>query len=321
MILVRTNHPYLRVEHHTLGIRFIDPVTALEDHDYYTRRQKKFVAMEPNLKLLLKDLMKQVYDEIKHSHEEIMAHFDSYSDHIDKCISDFTAEGKQRDNRVTTLESTAVTFNTSFTEWNPEIKDFINSVKLEVTKLNSYFNHDAKESSAHKPGIITYRSAFERPLAESTADGPSGHHVDQYNRECGFGSVYTHTHDPVKGTMHPPPPPPPQTPFDSSVARDQFHSPSSFSAGTKLPLGKLPKMNFPKFEGENPKLWKSCCESYFEMYEVDTSIWVKVASMHFEGPVLGGYSQWNRVRTANWSELCSWIHDRLGRDQHELLVR
>jgi hypothetical protein len=61
-------------------------------------------------------------------------------------------------------------------------------------------------------------------------------------------------------------------------------SASTFGHSSRLPTGKLPKMNFLKFEGENPKMWQSRCESYFDMYEVDYSIWVKVASMHFEGP-------------------------------------
>jgi hypothetical protein len=29
----------------------------------------------------------------------------------------------------------------------------------------------------------------------------------------------------------------------------------------------------------------------------------------------------HRVRTANYSEFCSWIHNRFGQDQHELLIR
>jgi hypothetical protein len=29
----------------------------------------------------------------------------------------------------------------------------------------------------------------------------------------------------------------------------------------------------------------------------------------------------HRVRTASWAELCSWIHEHFGRDQHELLIR
>jgi hypothetical protein len=49
-------------------------------------------------------------------------------------------------------------------------------------------------------------------------------------------------------------------------------------------LGSLPKMNFPLFDGENPKLWQSRCESYFHMYGVELSMWVQVATMQFVGP-------------------------------------
>jgi hypothetical protein len=74
-------------------------------------------------------------------------------------------------------------------------------------------------------------------------------------------------------------------------------------------------MNFPKFDGESPQLWKSRCESYFEMYEVDETVRVKVASMHFEGLA----ARWlqsvdHRVRSTTWTELCSWIHECFARD-------
>jgi hypothetical protein len=87
-------------------------------------------------------------------------------------------------------------------------------------------------------------------------------------------------------------------------------------------MGQLPKLNFPKFEDENPKLWKSRCENNVEMYDVEEGIWVKIASMHFEGPV----AHWlqsveRRVRIVTWSELCSWIHERFSKDEHELLIR
>lgn len=58
------------------------------------------------------------------------------------------------------------------------------------------------------------------------------------------------------------------------------------------------------------------------MYDVDRSVWVKVSTMHFEGPT----PRWlqfvdHRIHTASWAELCSWIHERFGRDQHEILIR
>jgi hypothetical protein len=92
--------------------------------------------------------------------------------------------------------------------------------------------------------------------------------------------------------------------------------------GAKHLMGKLPKMNFPKFEADNPRLWKSRCESYFDMYNVDEYIWVKVASMHFEGPTARWFQSIDhRIPNTTWSKLCSWIHDRFAKDEHELLIR
>jgi hypothetical protein len=33
-------------------------------------------------------------------------------------------------------------------------------------------------------------------------------------------------------------------------------------------LGKLPKMNSPRFDGDHPKLWQSRYENYFDMYSL-----------------------------------------------------
>jgi hypothetical protein len=86
--------------------------------------------------------------------------------------------------------------------------------------------------------------------------------------------------------------------------------------------GCLLKIQFPVFNGEDLQLWRSRCESYFEMYGVETIIWVKVASMHLEAPT----SRWlqsveHHVRQVNWGEFCSLIHNRFGCDQHEALIR
>jgi hypothetical protein len=51
-------------------------------------------------------------------------------------------------------------------------------------------------------------------------------------------------------------------------------------------------------------------------------MWVRVASMHFNGPAAKWLQSVNhRIRKATWNELCSWIHDRFGRDQHDSLIR
>jgi hypothetical protein len=164
-------------------------------------------------------------------------------------------------------------FNKTFIDWQPDVKADISSVKLELTKLNTFFNREAKDLDPSKEGILKGGSAPEQSPFASTIDGSNGHHVDQHYRDCGFGSVYTHTHDPVKGMMHQPPPISNSSLHTKFTPRHESHRFSSLgNQGSKHLTGKLPKMNFPKFEGENPKLWKSHSESYFDMYVVDISL-------------------------------------------------
>jgi hypothetical protein len=43
--------------------------------------------------------------------------------------------------------------------------------------------------------------------------------------------------------------------------------------------------------------------------------------MHFEGLAARWLQSVNhQIRSTTWTELCSWIHDRFGRDQHESLI-
>jgi hypothetical protein len=58
------------------------------------------------------------------------------------------------------------------------------------------------------------------------------------------------------------------------------------------------------------------------MYGVKNSLWIRVASMHFEGSA----ARWlqsveRRISSLSWGEFCSLLHDRFGRDQHEVLIR
>jgi hypothetical protein len=82
-------------------------------------------------------------------------------------------------------------------------------------------------------------------------------------------------------------------------------------------------MNFPQFDTENPKLWLTRCEDYFELYDLDPVVRVKFASMNFS-PTAGRWLQSvdKKLRSCSWRSFltCCWI-DRFGRDQHELLIR
>jgi hypothetical protein len=77
--------------------------------------------------------------------------------------------------------------------------------------------------------------------------------------------------NPVKGTLHTPP-----------FHHEQFYG-HEFHEANRGGFGRLPTINFPKFGGSQPQLWREKCESYFDMYEVHYTVWVRVAIMHFEG--------------------------------------
>jgi hypothetical protein len=88
-----------------------------------------------------------------------------------------------------------------------------------------------------------------------TADGPNGHRSVNDNRDCGFRRVYTQIHDPVKGIVLFSLPK-----FHSQIESapgDSARFMNNFGFESGVPLGKLPKINFPKFDGENPMLWQS----------------------------------------------------------------
>jgi hypothetical protein len=43
---------------------------------------------------------------------------------------------------------------------------------------------------------------------------------------------------------------------------------------------KLPKFDFPKFDGTQPKYWLSQCKDYFDLNGTEPHMWVRVAKMH-----------------------------------------
>lgn len=78
-----------------------------------------------------------------------------------------------------------------------------------------------------------------------------------------------------------------------------------------------PKTDFPRFDGENPKWWKSVCEKYFALYSVEHDTWASFATMHF----VGNAALWLQTFEAehdvdSWEELCVAVHGKFGRDQH-----
>jgi hypothetical protein len=80
-------------------------------------------------------------------------------------------------------------------------------------------------------------------------------------------------------------------------------------------------MNFPKFDGENPRLWIRNCNDYFETYDVAPRRWIKVSMMHLTGAA----ARWfpaveQQVITMSWPQFTALVLECFGKDQHELLI-
>jgi hypothetical protein len=197
--------------------------------------------MDPNIKLVTEEIVK-IRVEIKEG-------FDAQEASFTKRLDEASTAYQLHDTRVTNLEDTVVTFDKSFSEWRPEVDSSISVVKIELSKLNTYFVREAKVVGVATQGIPTNVSA---PSSSTATDAPNGHSVESSHRDCGFGRVFTQIHDPVKGTMLPPPPP--KFPLNvESPTHDSTKFAHPHHSDFTVHLGQLPKMHFPKFQGDNLK--------------------------------------------------------------------
>lgn len=235
----------------------------------------------------------------------------------DALLEQRIADSEQRSGaRLDKLESAVQVLD----EMRLRLEASVNDVKIELKKLTRHWERSVRDLSTSDPGIIpTPKTVTERPPAlEQIAVGPSGHRVDNLHRDDGFRSVFTQTSVPVKGasSLSVPPSPPPRR------SCEWRHPPKPPQPHNQSYSGRLPKLQFPLFEGENPKLWLSRCEDYLEMYFVPPHLWVRVAVSQIKGaPARWTQAVEGRLKIASWPEFTSLFLERFGRDQQELLLR
>uniref|UniRef100_A0A0A9TS92 Uncharacterized protein n=1 Tax=Arundo donax TaxID=35708 RepID=A0A0A9TS92_ARUDO len=213
---------------------------------------------------------------------------------------------------------------TSFDEWKLKVDAAVEDLKLEMGILGKHVNRVVLDHESPSPGLTTQvAAATATSSAGNSAVGPNGLPGDLYYWGKVFGLVTTLDPSPGKGKNNFNQPPLIEVASDLSCVKGSCSvGRGSFSLGSQGTNGRLPKGNFPQFDGENPRLWKSRSEDYFELYNVDPSMWIKVSTMHFTSAAARWLQSVEcKIKGSSWSELCSMIHDRVVSDQHEMLIR
>lgn len=113
-------------------------------------------------------------------------------------------------------------------------------------------------------------------------------------------------------------PPPPVDP--GKVPHTPQYSSSSDEHGSRRPW--MPKMEFPKFDGEGVRIWLDNCEAYFQLYQIPESFKVMSASLHLHGNAAHWYQAYKLSDyCSSWSQFASAILQEFDLNMHRDCMR
>lgn len=84
----------------------------------------------------------------------------------------------------------------------------------------------------------------------------------------------------------------------------------------------MPKLEFPKFDGENPRLWRDRCVMFFEVYGVHPTMMTRFAALNFQGSAVTWLQTvQRRGRVTDWQQLCDLVFERFDKDQYKTQLK
>jgi hypothetical protein len=105
-----------------------------------------------------------------------------------------------------------------------------------------------------------------------------------------------------------------------SQIRTEFHDDSMLVRQERMGRDnhkefRMPRTNFPKFDGLNPKIWKEKAEKYFHMFQIPEEYKVDYATLHF----ISTAALWLQTYEAqhdieSWVQLCVAVCQKFGKD-------
>lgn len=207
----------------------------------------------------------------------------------------------------------------SIDTWKPGMEKSVSTLQAAVGSLQRQMEGVLKVPLGPDPSSTNDGLSLDsirelgRVAIPTTTTGPVGRREDQLPRGRGMGVLPTPNSPPANGEqLRSPILPTPVTQFNSGVGTSLGWGGNTLNTHTQFPL----------FDGSNPKLWHTRCSDYFEMYEVHSTNWVRLASMHFVGnAALWLQSAERRLRNVSWNDFAALVIQKFGRDQHQGLIR
>jgi hypothetical protein len=207
-----------------------------------------------------------------------------------KLLADLTATISFMNSKLEEMHPVVLDLST----WRPMIERNMDNLRAEVGDLRMRMSEVVRSSSSSPTGAapppLRPFTADAPPLlptppkpaglassALQAADGGDGHgqfgHGDASNqRGTNFGDLASPKGAPAKGTF-----PNPCAGYDSSDSARNWNC-SCFPAP--------PRVDFPLFDGENPRAWRLRCEAYFQVCNMHPETWVNCAAMYFTDDAL-----------------------------------
>jgi len=218
------------------------------------------------------------------------------------------------DARVATVDTKILEVDTKATDLNASMNDLRSKIDLiEISRQEqdpAYKVFDVEHFDLTKPG-----AAHLAQSSQEAASGPNGRGNVLHNRRSGCGVVTTLLPPPVTGaqfTSDHPSPTSYYAPIPASIPVPAY----------QLWGSVIPPMDFPQFDGQNPKMWQKKCESIFELYAIPQQNWVKIATLNFVGTADFWLQSIESIMVGiGWRELCAAVWARFEKDQHNHLLR
>ena len=197
-----------------------------------------------------------------------------------------------------------------------------------VIQANTALDQSVAELKHSMDSVAARISSIEKGVPPSSTPGhadlctgalrPQGHRRQSTHQGVAFREDQTSGRTLVRGEHSN------TNEFDYSLSDDDIEHESNGNTHHRHRHNsgqRLPKADFPHFNGDNPKWWKKSCEKYFQLYNIQDSLWVDFATMHFKGNAalwLQTYEAMHSV--ANWAELCVGVFSKFNRDKYAKIV-